>query len=346
MKALSDLEREEGILSCSFSVHDTVAKEEYFSLNNYQGFSGNLISFVFKSLVKAKDFNQVIIGHINLAIVGWLIKRLYKNKKVILVTHGIEVWQPLHGIKKLLIKNADLILTVSNFTREKLIRVNGVNADRILLFYNTLDPYFALPTGFTQSLSLRNRYGMQEKDFILFTLTRLSSTEKYKGYDTVIRCIPQLISSIPALKYVIGGKWDEKEKQRIDELIRELKLESRVIFTGFIKESEINDHFQMSDLFIMPSQGEGFGIVFIEAMVCGLPVIAGNKDGSVDALQNGELGILIDPLSKEEIANAVLTNYKNKNQYNTQYKQELQKKALGYFEFAQYKKRLKKVLAA
>jgi phosphatidyl-myo-inositol dimannoside synthase len=288
----------------------------------------------------------VIRGHISLAIVGWLIKRLYKNKKVILVTHGIEVWQPLHGIKKLLIKNADLILTVSNFTRDKLIHVNGVNADRILLFHNTLDPYFALPTGFTQSLSLRNRYGMQEKDFILFTLTRLSSTEKYKGYDTVIRCIPQLISSIPALKYVIGGKWDEKEKQRIDELIRELKLESRVIFTGFIKESEINDHFQMSDLFIMPSQGEGFGIVFIEAMVCGLPVIAGNKDGSVDALQNGELGILIDPLSKEEIANAVLTHYKNKNQYNTQYKQELQKKALGYFEFAQYKKRLKKVLAA
>jgi glycosyltransferase involved in cell wall biosynthesis len=82
-------------------------------------------------------------------------------------------------------------------------------------------------------------------------------------------------------------------------------MEDKVVFTGFIKNDELNDHFLMSDLYIMPSYGEGFGIVFVEAMYFGLPVIAGNKDGSVDALLNGKLGILVDPMNVNEIQSAI-----------------------------------------
>jgi glycosyltransferase involved in cell wall biosynthesis len=69
----------------------------------------------------------------------------------------------------------------------------------------------------------------------------------------------------------------------------------------------------MSDVYVMPSYNEGFGIVFIEAMYYGLPVIAGNKDGSVDALLNGKLGTLIDPMDIEGLKNAIEYNFEHTN---------------------------------
>ena len=74
-----------------------------------------------------------------------------------------------------------------------------------------------------------------------------------------------------------------------------MNLSESVIFTGYVKDEEVAAHFSIADIYIMPSTKEGFGIIFIEAMFYGKPVIAGNKDGSADALQNGTLGILVNP---------------------------------------------------
>ena len=67
-------------------------------------------------------------------------------------------------------------------------------------------------------------------------------------------------------------------------------------------DEEIVDYYNLCDIFVIPSKGEGFGIVYLEALACGKPVIGGNQDGAIDALCNGELGLLIDPDSVDEIA--------------------------------------------
>lgn len=77
------------------------------------------------------------------------------------------------------------------------------------------------------------------------------------------------------------------------------------MLTGFIPDHELEDHYNLCDVFAMPSKGEGFGIVFLEAMACGKPVLAGNKDGSVDAVLNGELGVLVDPDDVAQITEAL-----------------------------------------
>jgi glycosyltransferase involved in cell wall biosynthesis len=138
---------------------------------------------------------------------------------------------------------------------------------------------------------------------VLFTLTRLASTERYKGYNKVMEALVQIED--PRVKYLIAGKYDAIEKKFIDDLILKLGLQDRVILAGFIPEEEVASHFRLSDVYVMPSMKEGFGIVFIEAMYYQLPVIAGNKDGSVDALLNGELGILVDPQDVEAIKDAL-----------------------------------------
>ncbi len=83
--------------------------------------------------------------------------------------------------------------------------------------------------------------------------------------------------------------------------------------TGYLQDEELEEHFTMSDMYVMPSRKEGFGIVFIEAMYYGLPVIAGNADGSTDALLNGELGQLVDPDDVHEIAKAIANVLENKS---------------------------------
>ena len=344
LKALSGFEQEYNIASYTISLHDTIADEKYFPAKNFKGFSSNRLLFIMNSIQKAKDFDYIFIGHINMAIVGYFIKLFFPKKKVMLVAHGYEVWYPLKGFKKRLVKKADQILAVSNFTKSKLVAVQQIDEKKVSIFYNTIDPYFHIPPAFKSNKELRNRYHILPGDFVLFTLARLSFTEGYKGYDMVIKCLPELIRQIPHLKYVIAGKYDKEEKDRLDHLIQELGIEKAVVFTGFLQEAEVKDHYQMADLFIMPSQGEGFGIVFIEAMACGLPVIAGNLDGSVDALKGGELGVLVNPHNKEEITRQIIAQYQNCKQWTDEDKHQLQQKTLNYFGFEQYKKRLEKIL--
>ena len=89
----------------------------------------------------------------------------------------------------------------------------------------------------------------------------------------------------------------------------------------------------------MPSYGEGFGIVFIEAMYYGLPVIAGNKDGSVDALLNGKLGLLVNPDKPEEITLAIKKVIDNKSAFKPDYNLLMQN-----FSYKVYKEKIEAAL--
>ena len=108
-----------------------------------------------------------------------------------------------------------------------------------------------------------------------------------------------------------------------------------------MNDSDLLDFFKMADVFIMPSSQEGFGIVFIEAMACGTPVIAGNIDGSVDALRNGELGLLVNPFSTEEIAKAIDSILDNETIKSQNSQLERSKKVFEYFGFDQFVERQK-----
>src|SRR5205814_269912 len=107
-----------------------------------------------------------------------------------------------------------------------------------------------------------------------------------------------------ALPIFLAGSGPDRE--RIEALIRELNLEENVTLAGRVADNELPGFYQLCDVFAMPSKGEGFGIVFLEAMACGKPVIAGNKDGSVDAVLNGRLGVLVDPDNVVQIAEALI----------------------------------------
>ena len=164
-------------------------------------------------------------------------------------------------------------------------------------------------------------------------------TERYKGYDKVLQTLPDLISKYPSLRYLMVGRYDAAEKKRLDELISVLGLQKIIVFTDIIPDEVLAAHFKLADIFVMPSEKEGFGIVFIEAMFYGLPVIAGNKDGSTDALCNGELGLLVDPDNKAELTAALKKIIDNRNAYLPD-----QHKLMQHFSYTGYKEKLKNIL--
>ncbi len=341
LKALHELSVDGFIDAEACSSHDVIADEKYFPRKRFKGFAGNRIRFVFSSIIKSFKFDTVIIGHINLAIIGCLIKRIRPSVKLILIVHGIEVWKTHVRHKKELLELADIILSVSQFTKEKIIAFNPtVHADRIKIFPNTIDPYFLAPTSFNKPDYLFKRYNLNSDAQILLTVTRLSFTEKYKGYDNTIALMNEITESNNNVRYVLCGKADSFEKERIVSLIKANGVSNKVELTGFIKDEELIDHYLLADVFVMPSKKEGFGIVFIEALACGRKVIAGSKDGSVDALMNGELGTLIDPDNIDELKQAIFTSLENKehNPY------AMQQKVYAAFGFHRYKERLRNYL--
>jgi len=345
LKALSELEKEGSVVANGWSMYDDKCNAKYFEPAYYKCFKGKRLQFVFEAWKAGSKYDTIILGHINLSLAGWGIKRMFPGKQVILITHGIEVWTKLKGVKDRLIKHADNILSVSNFTKSTIAKVHNIDPGKIAIFHNTLDPYFALPDGFQKPGYLMDRYGLQPESPVIFTLTRLSFSEKYKGYDKVMQILPRLKALYPEVKYILSGKPDEREKNRLTELKESYRIKDEVLLTGFVKDEEVTDHYLLADVFILPSRKEGFGIVFIEAMACGVQVIGGNKDGTVDALQEGELGYLIDPDDELEIFKALHMLLSVKDKTGKDFiKRELQQKVYNAFGFETYKRNLEKVL--
>ncbi len=319
---------------------DIAIGNKYFPVNIFTGFGARKIKYVLNSISTGRKSRVVMLSHINLLMVGWLIKFFNPSAKLILLAHGIEVWKPLPRWKIYMLRKCDHILPVSNFTKEKMKALYHLPEEQFTVINNCIDPFLQNSPGESaKKQDLQQRYGIGSEDKVLLTVARLSATEQYKGYDKVINALHSLRPQYPCLRYIIAGKYDESEKQRLLILSAKLGVQDMLLFTGFIAEEELAAHFDLATMYVMPSSKEGFGIVFIEAMYYGKPVIAGNKDGSVDALLNGELGLLVDPDDTQALVDAIKKVLDNSQQYLPD-----KKKLEENFSYTVYKQRLKGII--
>jgi glycosyltransferase involved in cell wall biosynthesis len=323
-----------------FSMYDNQleADNKYFPASVFKGFGKQKIKSIYFSIQNGIKSKVVILSHINLIPVGFLIKKLSPATQLVLFAHGIEVWKPLSKIKLKMLRHVDVILPVSKYTKNELAKVNKVDQKCVVL-NNCIDPFLTNQFEQARKIELQKKYGFKEDDFILLTVTRISSDEKYKGHEMVIRSVGDISKEFSNIRYLIVGKYDTSEKNRLETIINDNNLKHAVAFTGFIPDNELPYYYSVADVFIMPSYGEGFGIAFIEAMFYGLPVIAGNKDGSVDALCNGKLGVLIDPLNIDEITDTLKKVIRDKNKFLPNFSLLMEK-----FSYQAYKHNLSTVL--
>lgn len=340
-KALNDLCEEAGNEFNLRSMYDETNEvdERYIPAKNFKGFGIRRLSFTGKCVYEGTRNDTVILSHVNLLPVGYFIKLFSSHTKLILIAHGIEVWQPFRGLKKKMLFKCDEVLSVSQYTKDVINTLNGFPRERVRVLNNCLDPFLEPPVENEKDNTLLKRYHLKSDDLVLMTLTRLAAKERYKGYDIVIKSLGKLGESHPGMRYLIVGRYDEQEKARLDAMIAEEGLQDKVIFAGFVPDKELAQHFNLADIYIMPSEKEGFGIVFIEAMYYNKPVIAGNKDGSADALLQGRLGLLVNPGSREEITDAISKVIHCKESYLPD-----RQLLMDHFSYPVYKEKWKEIL--
>jgi phosphatidyl-myo-inositol dimannoside synthase len=258
---------------------------------------GNMPRYVMAALGHGMNLRPDVIlcGHINLLPVAALSRRIMGGF-LVLEAYGIEAWKRLPGVRSWGTKQVDLVIAISRFTREHLMRWSGIAPHRIRVVPNAvhLNDYSSAE----KPDYLVQRYGVEGK-LVLLTVGRLPGRERYKGHDRIFRLLPKLTTRFPNLVYMIVG--DGSDRARLEGVVSTLELDEHVIFTGRISEAEKIDHYNLADAFAMPSTSEGFGFVFLEAAACGLPVLGGSNDGSRDALVDGRLGVMVDCESPDEL---------------------------------------------
>ncbi|MFN6559146.1 MAG: glycosyltransferase [Nostoc sp. ChiSLP01] len=280
-----------------------------------------------------------ISTHVNYATACYALKRI-TGIPYWVVAHGLEVWEIDNKITKLALKEADRIISVSNYTRQRLLSETDIDPQKIVVLPNTFDAKeFQIKPKPTKLLK---RYNLRDDQPVILMVTRLGRMAKYKGYDQIIHALVKVRSQIPDVRFILAGKGDDLP--RIKALISSLNLEDSITIAGFVPDEELCAHYNLCDVFAMPSKGEGFGIVYLEALACGKPVLAGNQDGSVDPLAQGKLGCLVDPDNVEEIADNLIQilqgNFSNPVVYQPEL---LQQKTIEAYEFSRFRARLAKL---
>nr|WP_121270607.1 glycosyltransferase family 4 protein [Pedobacter schmidteae] len=280
-----------------YSLNDQPADliTSYLPASLFKGFGKNKVRFTLQSIWCARNADVLILGHVNLSMIGEVLSWINPGCKIWLIAHGIEVWRPLQGSKKSIWKIANQIICVSNFTKKQVVELHHASPVRCIVLNNILDPFIKLPEKFEKPAHLLKRYALTTSQKVVFSLTRMSAAEKFKGYEQVISAISRIKPGLTDIRYLLAGPCDMAEKRRIEQFVARHGLSSNVILTDYIEASELADHFLLADLFVLPSKKEGFGIVFIEAMASGLPVICGHSDGSTDAVRHSGMGTTIDP---------------------------------------------------
>lgn len=326
----------------SYSMHDAEkdTDEKYVALDQYRAFGGAKLAFVAASFLKALKSNKIVLSHINLLPVAKLVSLFKPKQKIIMFAHGIEVWDALPKWKTKFLQQKVEIWAVSNFTRNQMIAQHQISPQQIKVLNNCLSPFLQLPDHFEKPKYLLEKYQIDGKTPVIFTLNRLSASEKYKGYDKVIIALGKLKKQDQTFTYLLAGKADKAEQVRLTKLIEENNLVNEVKMVGYLSEEALTPHFLLSDLFIMPSKGEGFGIVFIEAAAHGCKIIGGKLDGSTDALLNGQLGQLINPNEETEILEAIQKALAN-CEHQPHQQQQI---TVEHFGFDSYLKKVKELL--
>lgn len=247
-----------------------------------------------------RAFDMVLCGHLNLLPLAEA-AALWLRVPIACFIYGIDAWQPTSSVlANLLARTRVPIVSISDLTLRRFQSWSTAPKRFTSVLPNAihLERYGPGP----KPADLVERYGLQGKR-ILLTFGRMAGQERQKGFDEVLDALPEILARVPEAVYVLAG--DGTDQVRLMEKASRLGLAGHTVFTGRVDEREKADHFRLADAYAMPSRGEGFGFVVLEALACGLPVVASTVDGTREAAREGLLAQLVDPGDRPGLVAAI-----------------------------------------
>lgn len=199
--------------------------------------------------------------------------------KTAVVAHGIDVWTRLRLERRLALRRADAVWPVSHDTAGHLVRTQGVPPERIRVIHNALDPFWPLPASPHPKATGH-----------VLAVSRLHPEHAYKGIDLTLEALAHL-SPAERPPFVIAGHGPDQP--RLEGIAARLGLD--VTFAGRVSDAELATLFHGARAFVLPSTGEGFGLVYLEAMAFALPCVTARAGGAPEVVDDGVTGVVIPP---------------------------------------------------
>lgn len=279
----------------------------------------------------------VLAGHPNLGPIVQAMRVVAPKLRTIMCTHGVEVWEPLPLLRRLALRRAHVVLAPSEDTANHVF-AQKVKRARVRVLPWALDPEFE--TISTNGLQPKLPRGYPDGRVIL-TVGRWLANERYKGMDTLITVLPRLLPRWPELQVLAVGDGDDR--QWLQDLAEQRGVDRHVHFLTRLKYEELAACYSACEIFALPSRGEGFGLVYLEAMARGKPVIGGAHGGAPEVIEDGVTGYLVPHGDAGQLTTSIetlLADPAMAQKMGARGKQRVEKE----FRFSVFAKSLKKIL--
>jgi phosphatidyl-myo-inositol dimannoside synthase len=240
----------------------------------------------------------VFCGHLYHAPLASLLSRI-TGARLICQLHGTEVWTDLSRQLVKALDDCDQVWCVSRDTKRRVDMQSKRAVPNTHVLANTVGDQF--DSG--DRKAARQKFSIGDQKAIV-TVARLDGREGYKGHDNIIALLAGLQKPDRRVDYYVAGSGPDEARLR--QLAQTHEVTDRVHFLGKVPFEDLPDIYRAADLFALPSTGEGFGIVFLEAMACGTPSIGLSVGGSPDALGDGDLGACVSEADFPEALAAAL----------------------------------------
>jgi len=258
----------------------------------FEGFGRAKARFVTAALRQALGRPRLILAaHPNLAPLASAMKAIARDSRTLVFTYGKEVWKPLTLARTWALRRADLVLAISSDTARHLRAVHGLREDRVRCVPLGLDPEFSCAAAASCSFHDAKDLAAFPHGRVVLTVGRQSIVDRDKGIDLLIQAMPRLACSVPDAVLIVVG--DGADREQLQRMARALGVGERVHFWGNVRPEGLAAAYRRCDVFALPSKQEGFGLVFIEAMAFGKPVVGGAHGGTLDVIADGITGYLV-----------------------------------------------------
>ena len=237
----------------------------------------------------------LLLTHVSLLPLAPVVRALSPKTKIALLGHGIEVWAQLRPLHRALLRDLNSIIAPSQFTAERMASLNGLSAGRVRVIPHSLPPDW-------RAEASRRR---ANNPLRLLAVSRLDAADMFKGIEAILAALNAIRGRVPAFELTIAG--DGTDRARLENISRAAGLDSVVRFAGRVADNDLRNLYASSDIFVLPSSKEGFGLVYLEAMSFGLPVLAAHAGGVVDIIESGVSGLLVPPEDLAALSQALRT---------------------------------------
>jgi phosphatidylinositol alpha-1,6-mannosyltransferase len=270
-----------------------------YSNENHNGASGNgnrtlIVNSKRKAIYQAlrRKWPQDLVFVWHLGLLRLLPFFRFSKVRVVVMLLGIEAWKKHAGLTRKQLEKVDLILSISDHTWRNFLQFNSQYAHK---------PHQTVLLGIGSPLLGETPVPSATPAALM--LSRLSKDEDYKGHREVIRVWSRVLQNIPGAELWIVGDGDLRNS--LEALVTQLNLGEQVRFWGRVSEETKEKLLRDCRCLLMPSRGEGFGLVYLEAMRVGRPCLVSTLDAGREVVNPPEAGLAANPDNEDELVNSV-----------------------------------------